>query len=417
MPDPKKSVDAYLARLDPAQRAVLAKLRATIRAAAPGAVEEMSYGIPTFRLGVPLIGYGASKAHCALYLMSATTVGEHARELAGRDTSKGTVRFEPDAPLPATLVKKLVRARIAENERIAAGKAPTKKVATKRTTETAAKATRRATPAKSAAAKPALTPKTTSRAAKAASAAPRATSARGESSSPRAASRDVEALLDRLRRASTQHDRDNLARFGITAPRAFGVSMANLKPIAKSIGRDHALAAALWETGWYEARMLATLVDEPALVTPAQMDRWSNDFDNWGICDTACFALFDRTPHAFAKVAEWKDRRDEHPKRAAFALLASLALHDKKSGDEPFLACLPFVERAAVDERNFVKKGVNWALRAVGRRNPRLNAAASAVARRLAASDSASARWVGKDALREFEKVAARRAAKKTAAD
>ncbi len=137
---------------------------------------------------------------------------------------------------------------------------------------------------------------------------------------------DVQAALLALERMSTKRDRDNLVRFGITATRPFGVSMANLKILAKRLGRDHALAAGLWDTGRYEARMLATLVDDPALVTPAQMERWCRDFDNWGICDTACFVLFDRTPHAWAKVSEWSSRREEFVKRGAFALLACLAL-------------------------------------------------------------------------------------------
>jgi len=213
---------------------------------------------------------------------------------------------------------------------------------------------------------------------------------------------EVKAALASLKRMSTPRDRQNLARFGITASKAFGVSMANIQVLAKRLGRSHELAAALWDTGWYEARMLASLVDEPARVTPAQMDRWCRDFDNWGICDTACFVLFDRTSHAWGKVAKWCDRRDEFVKRAAFALLACLALHDKRTADEPFVKSLRLIERAATDERNFVKKGVSWALRAVGRRNAALNAAAMIVARRLAASPEAAARWVGKDALREL---------------
>ncbi len=212
----------------------------------------------------------------------------------------------------------------------------------------------------------------------------------------------VKAALSWLEQKSTRRDRENLVRFGITANRAFGVSMAHLKVLAKRLGRSHELAAALWETGWYEARMLATLVDEPERVTPAQMDRWARDFDNWGICDTACFCLFDRTPHAWLKIAKWCDRREEFVKRAAFALLACLALHDKRTADEQFLEGLALVERAASDERNFVKKGVNWALRAVGGRNPALHTAAVAVARRLADSPDPAARWVGKDALRQL---------------
>jgi 3-methyladenine DNA glycosylase AlkD len=179
--------------------------------------------------------------------------------------------------------------------------------------------------------------------------------------------------------------------------------------LGRKLGRDHELAAALWDTGWYEARLLTAYVDDPAQVTSAQMDRWARDFDNWGVCDTLCFALFDRTPHAWKKVEPWSRRREEFVKRAAFALVASLALHDKKAGDPRFLATLPLIERGASDDRNFVKKGVSWALRVVGRRNRALNAAAVAVARRLAESAEAPARWVGKDGLKELTSPAVRR--------
>jgi 3-methyladenine DNA glycosylase AlkD len=157
------------------------------------------------------------------------------------------------------------------------------------------------------------------------------------------------------------------------------------------------------ETGWYEARMMAAFVDDPALVTPAQMDRWAGDFDNWAICDTVCFHLFDKSPYAWRKIRKWSGRRDEFVKRAAFALLASVALHDKAAPADRFLEALPLVERAARDPRNFVKKGVSWALRGIGkRRDPSLKAAAIGVAERLAASEDAAARWVGKDALRDL---------------
>jgi 3-methyladenine DNA glycosylase AlkD len=212
----------------------------------------------------------------------------------------------------------------------------------------------------------------------------------------------VRGALAALEAMSTKRDRENLSRFGITANKAFGVSMANMQVLARRLGRSHELAAALWETGWYEARMLTSFVDEPARVTPAQMDRWCRDFDNWGICDTVCFHLFDRTPHAWGKVTKWHDKRGEFVKRAAFALLASLALHDKHTGDEPFVASLALIERAASDERNFVKKGVSWALRLIGRRNPALNADAVMVARRLSVSRDAAARWVGTGALKEL---------------
>jgi 3-methyladenine DNA glycosylase AlkD len=218
-----------------------------------------------------------------------------------------------------------------------------------------------------------------------------------------------EALAWLERRGSKRTREEMLTRYGITAPNAFGVSVSAIQQLAKRLGRDHDLAAALWDTGWYEARMLAAYVDDPARVTAAQMDRWARDFDNWGICDTVCFVLFDRTPHAWLKVTQWSGRRDEFVKRAAFALLASLALHDKRTGDEPFLRSLRLVERGASDERNFVKKGVSWALRATGRRNRALNDAAVALARRLAESSEAAVRWVGKDALRELTSPAVRR--------
>ncbi len=211
--------------------------------------------------------------------------------------------------------------------------------------------------------------------------------------------REAVAALEAL---ATQKDRDNLVRFGINAKPAFGVSMSNIQKVAKTVGKSHAVAAALWESGWYEARMLAAFVDEPERVTPAQMDRWCGDFDNWGLCDTICFVLFDRTPHAFAKVNAWARSDDEFVKRAAFALLASLSGHDKTTGDEPFLDSLALIEKAATDDRNFVKKGVLWALKGVGRRSPAVRRESVALARRLAASGSPSARFIGKDALRDL---------------
>ena len=208
--------------------------------------------------------------------------------------------------------------------------------------------------------------------------------------------------VERLKRMGSKAGREGMARFAIPSDRAFGVPMNRIHALAKSIGRDHALAQALWETGWYEARLLAAYVDEPARVTAAQMDAWSRGFDNWAVVDTVCFALFDRTPHAWAKVGKWAARKDEFGKRAAFALLWGLTVHDKGAPDARYLAGLERIEKAAGDERHFVKKAVNMALRAIGKRNAALNKAAVAVARRLAASDEAAPRWIGKDALREL---------------
>ncbi len=212
----------------------------------------------------------------------------------------------------------------------------------------------------------------------------------------------VESAVTWLKRHSSKATRDGMARYGVPSDHAFGVTMANMKVLAKQLGRNHQLAAALWDTGWYEARMVTSFVDEPALVTPSQMERWCRDFDNWGICDTVCFHLFDRTPHAWEKVAQWHDRNEEFVKRAAFALLWGLTVHDKQASDAQFAEGLRFIDGAAADERHFVKKSVNMALRAIGKRNPALNTAAVAVARRLADSPEAAPRWVGRDALREL---------------
>jgi 3-methyladenine DNA glycosylase AlkD len=220
---------------------------------------------------------------------------------------------------------------------------------------------------------------------------------------PESTSERVKTALAWMERRGSKKNRDGMARYAIRAERVFGVSVGDTRALAKRLGRDHELAAALWATGWYEARMLAAFVDDPDRVTPAQMDRWSRDFENWAICDTVCFHLFDRTPHAWRKVALWAGRREEFVKRAAFALLASLALHDKTAPDVPFLEGLALVEAASGDPRNFVKKSVNWALRAIGRRNTTLRRAAMSVARRLSTSKDAAPRWIGKDAVKYLE--------------
>ena len=213
---------------------------------------------------------------------------------------------------------------------------------------------------------------------------------------------EVREVLGWLERRGTKANREGMARYAIGADKAVGVSVADLRDLGKKIGRNHELALKLWPTDVYEARMLTPFIADPARVTPALMDRWAKDFDSWAITDALCFHLFDRTPHAWSKIREWSKRKGEFEKRAAFALLASVALHDKKAPDAPFLAGLKLIEREAGDERNFVKKGVNWALRGIGKRNQKLRVAAMRVAKRLAASDSSAARWVGKDALREL---------------
>ena len=216
------------------------------------------------------------------------------------------------------------------------------------------------------------------------------------------------AVLAWLQRRGKRRNVAGMARYAIAAPKAFGVSVATLRLLAKKIGTDRALSAELWESGWYEARMLTAFTDDPARLTAAEMDRRARGFDNWAICDALCFHLFDRTPHAWGKIEQWSTRREEFVKRAAFALLASVALHDKDAPDAPFRRALRLVERGATDERNFVKKGVSWALRSIGERNPALNADAVKTATKLAASSDPSSRWVGKDALRQLASPAVR---------
>ena len=207
-----------------------------------------------------------------------------------------------------------------------------------------------------------------------------------------------------LEDAASPKVRDEMApRYGIVTDKAMGVAMAPMQRIARPLAPDHALAAALWETGWYEARTVACLIDDPAPGDAAQMDRWRADFDNWAIVDTACFKLFDRVPGAAAMVAPWAGLEDEFGRRAGFALLACLALHRR---DADFAGGLALIEAAAADERNFVKKAVSWALRAIGgKAEADLRREARGVAARLAASEDRTARWIGRDAARAFAKA------------
>jgi 3-methyladenine DNA glycosylase AlkD len=234
--------------------------------------------------------------------------------------------------------------------------------------------------------------------------------AKQKNATPPTLTKQVQATLAALEQRSTKRDRDNLARFGITAQSALGVSMANIQKLAKQLGPNHELGCALWDTGCYEARLLTAFLAEPARVTPALMERWCKDFDNWAVCDTLCFFLFDRVPHAWDKIRKWSDQQPEFVKRSAFALMASIAGHDKQASDAVFLEGLQLIERAAKDERNFVKKAVSWALRRIGRRNQSLNRAAVALSARLAASSDATERWLGRGAHKELTSALVARA-------
>ena len=226
----------------------------------------------------------------------------------------------------------------------------------------------------------------------------------------------VKIVVAMLRRRGRRGYRAGMERYALPTGLALGVAVGDIRAIARQVGRDHQLALGLWRTGWYEARMLATMVDEPALVTSTQMDRWCRDFDSWGICDTACFELFDRTPHAYRKVVQWARRDEEFVRRAAFALMASLSIHDKTTPDRAMEKWLVLVERASTDNRNFVKKGVNWALRSVGSRSVALHRKAIRLSKKLARSSNTTARWIGRDALRDLERpIIARRVASREA--
>jgi 3-methyladenine DNA glycosylase AlkD len=209
-------------------------------------------------------------------------------------------------------------------------------------------------------------------------------------------------IIAHMQSLANPHNVAGMAKFGINSENTLGISMPALRDLAKKTGRDHALAQELWASGIHEARILAALVDEPAKVTPEQMDAWVADFDSWDVCDQACANLFDRTAHAPAKALEWSEREEEFVRRAGFALMACLAWHDKKAEDALFESFLPAILSGAADERNFVKKAVNWALRQIGKRNRTLNALAIETARQMAQMPGATPRWNAADALREL---------------
>ena len=200
-----------------------------------------------------------------------------------------------------------------------------------------------------------------------------------------------------------------MARFGIQPrTRVLGISVPALRSLAKEIGTDHRLAGELWRSGIHEARVLATMVDDPARVTEAQADRWARSLDSWDECDQLCSNLLSGTPFAFAKAVEWAGRNPEFEKRAGFALMAALSVHAKDAPDRAFERFLPVIRREATDERNFVRKAVNWALRQIGKRDERLHAEAITTAERIGRMDSPAARWIAADALRELRSDAVR---------
>jgi len=216
----------------------------------------------------------------------------------------------------------------------------------------------------------------------------------------------VEEILEKLREKARTDQLDGMARYGIATENRLGVSIPDLRKLAKENGKDHELALQLWKTGIQDAMILAALIDDARAVTEEQMEDWVKDFNSWDVCDQVCMNLFDKTPHAWKKVRDWAIREEEFVKRAAFSLIACLAWHDKEADDRIFVDLLPVIRDAAADERNYVKKAVNWALRHIGKRNLNLNMEALHAARQIREIDSRTARWVASGAIRELESEA-----------
>lgn len=213
---------------------------------------------------------------------------------------------------------------------------------------------------------------------------------------------DIDEVIARLRRLSDPEAIVGMARYGINPEHLLGISIPKLRSLAKELGKDHKLAGKLWDSGLHEARLLAGMVDDPKLVDEAQLERWTHDFDSWDVCDGTVMNLFEDTPFAWSKAVEWSAAQPEFVKRTGFVLMARLAVSDKRAPNEKFSLFLPIIKRESGDDRNFVKKAVNWALRQIGKRNPVLHETAVATACEIAELDSRSARWIAKDALREL---------------
>jgi len=214
--------------------------------------------------------------------------------------------------------------------------------------------------------------------------------------------RTYDSIIKELKSLRNPKNIEGMARYGINSPTTLGLCMPDLMRIAKETGKDHELAQRLWESGIFEARILAFTIDEWKQVTEQQMELWAKDFDNWAIVDGCCGHLFDKTPFAYRKAVEWSMRKEEFVKRAGYTMMATLAVHDKKAEDEKMLRFLPLIVKGSTDERRYVMKSVNWALRQIGKRNRRLNKKAIETAERIKKLDSKAARWIASDALREL---------------
>lgn len=209
-------------------------------------------------------------------------------------------------------------------------------------------------------------------------------------------------IIKKLKSLSNPKNVERMARFGINSKNTLGISIYVLRPLAKQIGKNHKLALELWDSGIHEARILAGFIDEPEKVTGKQMEKWVADFDSWDVCDQVCSSLFDKTPFVWKKLQEFTQREEEFAKRTGFTLMACLAVHDKKAQDKDFIKLLPIIKKESTDERNFVRKAVNWALRQIGKRNKSLNKQAIKAAREILKIDNKTSRWIANDALREL---------------
>lgn len=216
-------------------------------------------------------------------------------------------------------------------------------------------------------------------------------------------------VIKKLKSLSDRKAVEGMKRFGINPRNTLGASIPNIRRLAKDIGKNHALAQKLWVSGIHEARILAGMVDEPERIDEKQMEAWAKDFDSWDVCDQVCSNLFDKTRFAFNKCFEWASRKEEFVKRAGFVLMACLAVHDKKMPDRQFQKFFPIIERESTDERNFVRKAVNWALRQVGKRNLKLNKLAVRTAKEILEKDSKAAKWIASDALKELSSKAVKK--------
>lgn len=218
---------------------------------------------------------------------------------------------------------------------------------------------------------------------------------------PKHSSTNYQTIIGKLRAASNAKNIEGMARFGISTKNTLGVSMPFLRKLGKEIGKNHELAQELWDSNIHEARILAGLIADPKL-TEKQMDSWVKDFDSWDVCDQVCMNLFDKTKFAYKQAAKWAVREEEFVRRAGFALMAALAFHDKKATDSELAIFFPIIEKYSFDERNFVRKAVNWALRQIGKRNINLNRKAIACAQAISKKETKSSKWIANDALREL---------------